>query len=294
MEPNGHLAGKIILVTGATSGIGYITARELSRQGAQVILVGRDPLRTGSAVDSIRSETGNSQVSSMLADLASQAEIRRLAEQFNRQYPHLDVLVNNAGGFFLRRRVSPDGLEMTFALNHLAYFLLTLLLLPALEAASREAAGNARIVNVASDAHESGKINFNDLQSEHRYFSWAAYGQSKLANVLFTYELARRLGDRRVTANVLHPGFVSTNFAHNNGILAKAALTLMRFSMLSPEEGAQTSIYLASSLEVQGVTGEYFVRRQARPSAPASYDLATASRLWQVSSELTGIDFPGG
>ena len=287
MEPNGHLAGKIILVTGATSGIGYITARELARQGAQVVLVGRDPLRTDSAVDSIRSETGSPQVSSLLADLASQAEIRRLAGQFSQQYPRLDVLVNNAGGFFLRRRLSPDGLEMTFALNHLAYFLLTLLLLPALEAA-----GEARIVNVASDAHESGKINFDDLQSEHRYFSWAAYGQSKLANILFTYELARRLGDRKVTANVLHPGFVATNLARNNGILAKAAMGLMRFFALSPEEGAQTSIYLASSPEVQGVTGKYFVRCQARPSAPASYDLETASRLWQVSRELTGIDFP--
>ena len=219
MDPEQHLVGKIILVTGATSGIGYITARELARQGAQVILVGRDPVRTDSAVDSIRSETGSSQVSRLLADLASQAEIRRLAGQFSQQYPRLDVLVNNAGGFFLRRRLSPDGLEMTFALNHLAYFLLTLLLLPALEAA-----GEARIVNVASDAHESGKINFDDLQSEHRYFSWAAYGQSKLANILFTYELARRLGDRKITANVLHPGFVATNLARNNGILAKAAM----------------------------------------------------------------------
>jgi NAD(P)-dependent dehydrogenase (short-subunit alcohol dehydrogenase family) len=272
------------MVTGATSGIGAVTAQALAQQGATVILVGRNLEKCADTVNRIKQQTGNSAVEFMQADLSAQKEVRQLAEQFKSRYQRLDVLVNNAGAIFLRRQETVDGIEMTFGLNHLNYFLLTNLLLDTIKASA-----SARIINVSSRAHRRAQINFDDLQSRSRYNGQRAYGQSKLANVLFTYELARQLEGTGVTANALHPGVVATRFAMNNGPVVSLFMGLFHLAALSPEQGAQTSIYLATSPDVEGVTGKYFVEKKAVPSAPASYDTAAASRLWQVSAELTGL-----
>jgi retinol dehydrogenase-12 len=210
---------EICMVTGATSGIGAVTARALAEKGAAVVVVGRDAEKSEATVNLIQQQTGNPRVEYLLADLSVQEEIRRLAERFKSRYQRLHVLVNNAGAFFMSRQLSADGLEMTFALNHLAYFLLTHLLLDILKASAP-----ARIVNVSSNGHRGMKINLEDLKSQGRYAPMQAYGQSKLANLLFTYELARRLEGSGVTVNALHPGFVATNLAANNGWLARSRL----------------------------------------------------------------------
>ena len=220
---------------------------------------------------------------SLLADLSSMAEVRRLAEAFKGRYGRLDVLVNNAGAIFVRRQNTVDGYEMTFALNHLSYFLLTNLLLDLLKASAP-----SRIVNVASDAHEGAKLDLDNLNGG-RFFTVQAYGRSKLANILFTYELARRLEGTGVTANALHPGFVATGFGANNGALTRIFMRLSHLFALTPAQGADTVIYLASSPDVEGISGRYFVRRQAVPSSPASYDEATARRLWEISAQMTGL-----
>jgi NAD(P)-dependent dehydrogenase (short-subunit alcohol dehydrogenase family) len=276
------LHGKVCLVTGATSGIGLVTAEALARQGAITILGARNAGRGAAAVERIRQATGNPQVEMLLADLSAQADIRRLAREFQSRYPSLDVLVNNAGALFSRRALSADGIEMTWALNHLAYVLLTALLLETLRASAP-----ARIVNVSSDAHRRARLDFDNLQGQRRYGGWQAYARSKLANVLFTYELARRLDGTGVTVNAVHPGFVATNFGRQNrrptALLFRA---LQQVAALSPEQGAETVIYLATSPEVEGVTGQYFVKRRAVRSSAASYDVQAAQRLWQVSAEL--------
>jgi len=279
-----HMKDKICMVTGATSGIGLATAQALAQQGATVIVVGRNPEKATTTVARIRQETGNPLVKFMLADLSVQAEIRRLAREFQSRYSRLDVLVNNAGGFFLKRQLSADGIEMTLALNYLNFFLLTHLLLDTLKASAP-----ARIVNVSSAVHKNARIDFENLQRERKYSGIGAYGQSKLAVVLFTYELARRLEGTQVTVNALHPGLVATNIAANNGWLFKLFTPLGRFIALSPKEGAQTSIYLASSPEVAGVTGKYFDKNKAAPLAATSYDQAIAQRLWEISIEMTGL-----
>jgi NAD(P)-dependent dehydrogenase (short-subunit alcohol dehydrogenase family) len=276
-----------MLVTGATSGIGAVTARALAATGATVVLVGRDRARAEASVEKIRRETGSQTVDYLLADLSSQAEIRRLADEFLGRYDRLDVLVNNAGAMFWSRQETVDGLERTLALNHLSYFLLTNLLLDRLKASAP-----ARIVSVASDAHQGARVDFNDLQGKRSYAGMQAYGQSKLANVLFTYELARRLGGTGVTANTLHPGFVATSFAANNGGIIRLAMGILHRFALSPEQGAQTSIYLAASPEVEGVTGKYFERSKPAASSKLSYDEAAARRLWNVSEELVGWPTP--
>ena len=281
--------GKICLVTGATAGIGEVTARELARQGATVIVVGRSREKSETTVRQIRQQTGNPAVEYLLADLSSQKDVRALAQQFKSTHQRLHALVNNAGGIFIWRQASVDGIEMTFALNHLNYFLLTNLLLDALKASAP-----ARIINVSSRAHLRAPLNFDALQSRRGYNGIRVYGQTKLANLLFTYELARRLEGTGVTANALHPGLVATNFGANNARLGGRYLgrlyrRLFRVIAISAEEGAQSSLYLATSPEVAGVTGKYFVRRQAVPSSEASYDRAAASRLWQVSEELTDL-----
>lgn len=282
--PDGPMKGKTCLVTGATSGIGEIAARELARRGARVLIVGRSPARCAATVERIRAETGTSALESMVADLSSQAEVRRLADEVRGRCDRLDVLVNNAGGMFLDRRESVDRIELTLALNHLSYFLLTNALLPLLEAGTP-----ARIVNVASDAHKGASIDFDDIQCRRRYSGWRAYQRSKLANILFTYELARRLEGTRVTANTLHPGFVRTNFFKDFtgwvGFLMKLGASLIA---ITPEEGARTTIHLASSPEVEGVTGQYFVKSRPARSSPQSHDRAAGERLWQISEELTG------
>lgn len=287
-----RLDGKVCLVTGATSGIGEVTARALAQTGATVIVVGRDPQRGEATLDRIKKAAPNARVEFMQADLSSQAQIRQLAQQFKRKYSRLDVLVNNAGGGFLARKQCVDRFEMTFALDHLNYFLLTNLFLDTLKASTP-----ARIVNVASEAHRRVPgMNFDDLQSERGYNSIRAYGQAKLANVLFTYELARRLEGTGVTVNALHPGIVATDFwladtrlRRNNGMLRTLAMQLTRLVMISPEQGAQTVLYLATSPEVEGVTGKYFVKEKEAQSSPASHDHAAAARLWQVSEAMTGL-----
>jgi NAD(P)-dependent dehydrogenase (short-subunit alcohol dehydrogenase family) len=274
--------GKTVLVSGATNGIGLETARALARLGAQVTLLSRDPAKCAAVAEALKAETGNP-VEYISADLSTLAGIMQAAATFKQRHTRLHVLVNNAGALFARRRLTADGYEMTFALNHLNYFLLTNLLLDILKASAP-----ARIVNVSSGAHLGASIDFTNLMGEKHYLGMQAYGQSKLANILFTYELARRLEGSGVTANALHPGFISTGFAHNNGFLYDTGMKLIGLFIRKPAEGAQTSLYLASSPEVEGVTGQYFVDCKAVPSNPASHDPALAEKLWQVSLELTG------
>ena len=276
---------KTVLVTGATNGIGLVTALELARMGAHVTIISRNASKCALVAEEIKSKTGN-QVEFIAEDLSTLAGIKRAANQFSEHHKILDVLVNNAGGLYLKRSVTPDGFEMTFALNHLNYFLLSNLLLPNLKASS-----SARVVNVASGSHMGEKIDFDDLQSEKHYAGFRAYGQSKLANILFTYELARRLEGSGVTVNVLHPGYVDTGIPLNNGILGIIAKLYASLFAQTPEEGARTSIYLASSPEVQGVSGKYFVNCTSVESSPEIYDKLAAEKLWQISQKLTGITF---
>lgn len=283
------MEGKVCLVTGATSGIGAVTAEALAGRGGVVAVVGRSAERAAATVERIRRRTGTTTVEHLLADLSSQQEVRRLAEAFAARHDRLDVLVNNAGAVFTRRRQSPDGLELTFALNHLAYFLLTGLLLDTLRSSAP-----SRVVNVSSDAHQGARIDFDDLQAERGYRGFTVYGRSKLANLLFTYELARRLEGTGVTVNALHPGVVATRFATNNGRVVRLLQPLFRPFMVSPEQGARTVVHLATSPEVEGVTGGYFVKERPSPSSGVSYDTAAAERLWQVSEELTGLTVPSG
>lgn len=277
--------GKICLVTGANAGIGRVTALELARQGAQVVMVCRSQERGEAAQVEIKQATGNEAVDLILADLSSQAEVRRAAAEFQARYDRLHILVNNAGAFFNQRLESADGLEMTFALNHLGYFLLTNLLLEPLRAAAP-----ARIINVSSDAHKGGRLDFADLQATRRYRGFQAYAASKLANVLFTLELARQLQGTGITANVLHPGFVASNFGLNNeGVLRFGLKLVHRLFAISEEAGAETSLYLATSAEVAGITGKYFVKKKVVPLTGQAQDMAAAKRLWQVSEQLTGL-----
>jgi NAD(P)-dependent dehydrogenase (short-subunit alcohol dehydrogenase family) len=284
-SPEHRLAGKTILVTGATGGIGFIAARTLAMMGANVVIVGRDPAKAQASVARIQRETGATSVNALTADLSSMQEVRRLAAEFQAQYPRLDVLLNNAGAVFLSRQTTVDGYERTFALNHLAPFLLTHLLLDRLKADAP-----ARVVTVSSMAHRGQTIDVDDVNQTRRgYSAWRAYGESKLANIMFTYALARRLEGSGVTANTLHPGFVATGFARNNGPLWQVAMSLVRPFAISPERGAQTSIYLASSPDVAALSGRYFVNSKPATSSQASYDVATQERLWTLSEQMTGI-----
>ena len=284
-EMNDEMRGRICLITGATSGIGLVTARELAACGATVAMVGRNETKTRAAVEAIRQQTGNAEVDYLLADLSSQAAVRGVADAFQRRYGALHVLVNNAGAVFMRRQETADGLELTFALNHLAPFLLTNLLLDTLRANTP-----ARVVTVGSMAHRGAHIPFDDLQqTKGRYSAFGVYGQTKLANIMFTYALARRLEGSGITANTLHPGFVGSNFARNNGPVMNAAMSLARPFAINVEKGAATSIYLASSPEVASVSGQYFYKCKPIRSSQASYDVAAQERLWQVSEQLTGL-----
>jgi NAD(P)-dependent dehydrogenase (short-subunit alcohol dehydrogenase family) len=283
-QNDGLMAGKVCMVTGATSGIGEVTALELARMGAEVIVVGRSQERCAATLAKIRRQTGSTKTAYLLADLSSQAQIRALAAQFQANHASLDVLVNNAGAFFIRRKLSVDGIEMTFALNHLNYFLLTNLLEGTLK---RNAP--ARVVNVASGAHNGQLLDFDDLQAEGFYWGLRAYGRSKFANILFTYELARRLGGSGVTANAVHPGWVATNIGKNNGWIFHLLMPLAQRSARSPLEGARTVVMLASSPQVAGVSGKYFYKGEAIPSDPATYNQQDAQRLWEISREMTGL-----
>src|ERR687894_2080399 len=280
---SGAMGEKVCLITGATSGIGKATAMGLATLGASIVMVGRDRGKGEVVMAEIKEKSGNTSVDLMLADLSSQEEIRRLADVFKEAYPRLDVLTNNAGVFRSKRITTADGLETTFAVNHLAYFLLTKLLLDVVKASP-----SSRIVNVSSGEHSNATIDFDDLQGEKGYKGPKAYSQSKLATVLFTYELARRLEGTGVTANCLHPGAgIRTNFGSGVpgafGFMVRALTPLMK----SPEKGAQTSVYLASSPEVEGSSGGYFAKKAEARSSDVSHDARLARRLWEGSANLT-------
>jgi NAD(P)-dependent dehydrogenase (short-subunit alcohol dehydrogenase family) len=282
-----EMAGKTVLITGGSGGIGRITAQRLAAAGANVIIVGRDAARGAAAVSHIGATVPGAAVSFIAADLSSQQEIRRLAAEVAGRLSRLDVLINNAGAMFGRRALSPDGIEMTFAVNHLAYVLLTHLLLPLLHAAAP-----ARIVNVASRAHQGVRLNFKDLQAAKGYSGWWAYKRSKLANLYFTYELARRLDPARATVNALHPGFVRTDIGVASGFLPDWLWNAVKLAAITPEQGAETSVYLASDPSLAAVTGQYFVKCRPERSSAVSYDTAAAARLWQISQALVGLSEP--
>jgi NAD(P)-dependent dehydrogenase (short-subunit alcohol dehydrogenase family) len=276
---------KICVVTGANSGIGKVTAEALAQQGATVVMVCRDRGRGEAALQEIKKKIGNEKIVLVLADLSSQQEIRSAAREIGSRYVKIDVLVNNAGGIHPTRTLTPDGIEATFAVNHLGYFLLANLLLPQLKASPA-----ARIVNVTSQAHQYGRIFFDDLGLEKRFNPMMSYAQSKLANILFTYELARRLEGTRITVNTLHPGGVATNFGKELTGIAGFVFKHLGFLMRSPRKGAETVIWLATSSEVEGVSGKYFRDKKEIRSSEISYNVDIARRLWQVSAELTGVE----
>ena len=257
----------------------------LASMGARVGITGRDRTRAEQAAAAIAEGSGGSIVDLFVGDMSSQAEVRRMAGEVLAAYPRLDVLLNNVGGFWAHRHLTADGLEHTFALNHLAPFLLTNLLVERLIASAP-----ARIVTVSSGAHTMGRIDFDDLMGEHDYSGQRAYNQSKLANVMFTYELARRLEGTRVTANALHPGMTNTSFSTEDPHRKMAPLVfIVRPFMKSPKKGADTAVYLASSPEVEGVTGRYFVKHRTKESEQSSYHTATTAQLWRVSADLVGL-----
>jgi retinol dehydrogenase 14 len=283
MEPihSGLMAGRTVLVTGGTGGIGRATALGLATMGAHLAITGRDRGRAEDAARDIRA-AGGGQVDAFVADLSSQSQVRRLADEVLQRLSRIDVLVNNVGGYWNTRHVTADGLERTFALNHLAPFLLTSLLLDRVKQSAP-----ARVVMVSSSVQASGRIDFGDLQGERSYSGARAYNQSKLANVLFTYELARRLHATGVTANALHPGVVSTSFgAEDPGSVQRLFTPFMRPFMKAPARGAATSVHLASAPDLEQVTSRYFASSRPRRSAKRSYDEAAAARLWQVSADL--------
>jgi NAD(P)-dependent dehydrogenase (short-subunit alcohol dehydrogenase family) len=277
--------GKIVLITGATSGIGKETALGLAKMGATVVLVGRSREKLDRVAGSIASATGNRTIDTMVCDLTSMESVRKLASDFKHKYQRLDVLINNAGEIVSERRTTVDGFEYTLALDHLSHFLLTMLLVNLIEASAP-----ARIINVSSSAHSLGRIDFEDLMGEKKYTPMKAYGQAKLANLLFTYELARRLAGTGVTANAVHPGAVRTNFGKGMKGRWRIFLWLGSPFLIDAERGAETSIFVASSPEVSGITGKYFVKKKEKMSSKRSHDQTGAKRLWEVSSKLTGIE----
>ncbi len=283
-----QMKGKVVIVTGANTGIGKAAAAKLAEMGAHIIMVARDERRGQVAQQEIKTASGSTRVDLLIADLSSQQSIRQLATSIQHGYEHIDVLLNNAGGVFGERRLTVDGLEYTFALNHLGYFLLTHLLLDLLKKSAP-----ARIINVSSGAHTGGHMQFDDLQGAQKYSPFGAYSQSKLANVLFTYELARRLEGTGITVNCLHPGFVNTRFGRDgdlSGPLAKLLPLIAPLMGRTPERGADTAVYLASDPQFERVTGKYFDTRKDTRSSRESYDTATAQRLWTVSEEMTGLN----
>lgn len=285
MGTNGaDMTGKVCIVTGANSGIGLETAAGLAERGATVLMACRSQDRANAAKAEIDARGYPGATDVMLVDLGSMQSIRDFAEAFNQKYDRLDVLVNNAAIVPKQRELTADGFEKQFGVNHLAYFLLTHLLLERLKQSAP-----SRIVNVASTVHQSATMNFDDLQMENGYSMIKAYGQCKLANVMFTYALARRLDGSRVTANCLHPGGVSTNIFRDAPLWLKPLFFLGRAFMLSPKRGARTSVYLASSPEVEGVTGKYFAKCKEAKSSALSHDRDAQERLWTISAELTGV-----
>jgi NAD(P)-dependent dehydrogenase (short-subunit alcohol dehydrogenase family) len=278
------MKGKTVVITGGTSGIGEVAAEALAQMGARIILVARNRSRADATLARLRRGGPGAAHSTYLADLTRLAEMKRVAAEIANREPPIDILINNAGALFGTRRLTEDGLEYTFALNHMAYFVVTEGLRERLLVS-----GGARIINTASAAHQRATLDFDDLQSANGFRATKAYSRSKLCNILFTRELARRVHDTGVTANCLHPGFVATRFADESGGLISRFAWLAKFFAISPAEGAQTIIYLASSPEVANMTGKYFYKcRPTTPSAAALDDRA-ALALWQRSAALAGI-----
>lgn len=276
---------QVVLITGATSGIGLATAHDLAARGATVVLVARNQQKGLAVRDQIRAETGNPKVEVLFADLSSQQAIRELASAFQERYSQLHVLINNAGGIFFRRETTVDGLELTFALDHLAYFLLTNLLLDTLKASAP-----ARIINISSNAEASGRINFDDLQATRGYAPFPVYAQAKLANMLFTYDLARRLAGSGVTVNAVRPGPVATHFGGSGqGLLNRIFPMIFRIIGKPPAEAAQTVSMLATAPELAEVSGKAFYENREQPTSALSHDQAVQQRLWQISAQLTGV-----
>jgi retinol dehydrogenase 14 len=280
---NGDMAGKVVLITGATSGIGRETSIGLAKLGAQVVMLVRNEEKGAAMVREIKKRTGNDQSSIILCDLASFSSVRRAAQEFRSKNQRLDVLIDNAGLIIGKRRVTVDGLEQTFQVNHLSHFLLTNLLLDVLKESAP-----SRIVVVSSKAHEGAHLDFDDLMVNKDYSAFKAYGRSKLANILFCFELARRLEGSGVTANCLHPGVIRTHFGRGLGGMAEIYPILYPF-MKSPRTGAITSIYLASSPEVSNTSGKYFSGKKVQESSKESMDKDMARRLWDESEKLTGL-----
>ena len=273
--------GKVVVLTGGTSGIGQVAAVELSRRGARIVLIARDRARAASALAEIQKAGPGVDHRVFFCNLASIGDTRRLAADIATAEPRIDVLVNNAGALFNRRELSPDGLEMTFAVNHMAYFVLTTGLRQTLIRSAP-----ARVVNTASGAHRGATLNFDDLQSEHAYSGFDVYSRSKLCNILFTRELARRLQGSGVTSNCLHPGFVATRFGDRSGGLLQALMPIAKLGAISPTKGAETIVYLATSPDVGSVSGEYFYRSEPDTPSPQAQDDAVASKLWAESERL--------
>lgn len=287
-----RMDGKVVMVTGATQGIGMETARGLARLGATVVIVGRNAEKGARVVSELVADTGNAAIAFLGAELSRQAALRQLADEFRGKYSRLDVLVNNAGAVSNGgREVTPDGFEKTWAVNHLAYFLLTHLLLGELAAATTPTTP-ARIVNVSSSGHKMGRLNFDDLQAEGGKFGgFRQYSATKLANVLFTRELAWRLQEAglNITANAAHPGFVPANFPRKDDVRSKLMFAIMDRVGKTPAQGAETSVYLAASPEVEGITGQYFANCKPASISKTAQDDGIARRLWQVSLEQVGI-----
>ena len=278
-------SNRVCLVTGANAGIGKATALELARRGHTVVMACRSRERGERAQAEIRAKSGNDRVDLLLADLARQADVRRLADAFKARYDRLDALIHNAGLFATRQEITEDGIEKTFAVNHLASFLLTHLLLDVLKASAP-----ARIVNVSSESHQGARIDFGNLRGERSYNWLRAYGQSKLANVLFTYELARRLDGTDVTTNAIHPGVVSSKIWNRSLHPISLFMRLFKPFMTRPKTSADALARLAVSPELEGVTGRYFKKKKEAASSPRSHDRALAEQLWRVSEEMTGLE----
>jgi len=278
------MQGKVCVITGATSGLGLEAADRLARLGARLVLVGRDKARGEVALARLRAAAPNIQASIYYADLSLMSEQKRVATEIRAAEPKIDVLINNAGALFTSRHETDEGLELTFALNHMAYFVVTNLLLDRLQAA-----GNARIVSTSSAAHVGQKLDFDDLQAAKHYSGYRVYGRSKLANILFTRELARRLSGGKVTANCLHPGFVATRFGGGNGLLSRIGIRIAMLGAIKVEQGAETIVYLASSPEVEGFSGGYYRQRRLAQTSPEGQDFDAARRLWAESARISGM-----
>ncbi len=278
------MKGKTVVITGATSGIGQVTAEQLAARGARMILIARDDRRAKAALDRLRSRAPGLNHAVYLADLSAVSETKRIAAEIASRRQPIDVLINNAGAMFSKRSLTPDGLECTFATNHLSYFVLTLGLLDVLAAAP-----SARIVNTASAAHVKASLDFEDLQSARRYSAFEVYSKSKLCNILFTRELARRLQARGIIANSLHPGFVATRFGDQSGGLLSLGVRFAKLFAISPEKGARTIIYLASAPDAAQFTGRYFFDRKPIDPSDAAQDDAAAALLWSKSIELANM-----